>query len=52
MEAFDDYLRFCRIVGPWTDWFQGPGGNLSVKTKSQMFVKQSGVRIADTTKKQ
>lgn len=51
MEAFDDYLRFCRIVGPWTDWFQGPGGNLSVKTKSHMFVKQSGIRITDTTKK-
>lgn len=50
MEAFDEYLRFCRIVGPWTDWFQGPGGNLSVKTKTHMFVKQSGVRIADTTK--
>ncbi len=51
MEAIDEYVRFCRIVGPWTDWFQGPGGNLSVKDlfKNHMFVKQSGVRIADTT---
>jgi ribulose-5-phosphate 4-epimerase/fuculose-1-phosphate aldolase len=50
MEALDDYVKFCRIVGPWTDWFQGPGGNLSVKIKSSMFVKQSGIRIADTTR--
>lgn len=51
MEALDDYVRFCRIVGPWTDWFQGPGGNLSVKdtSRTHMFVKQSGIRIADTT---
>ena len=29
--ALEEYVHMCRMLGPWTDWVQGPGGNCSVK---------------------
>jgi rhamnose utilization protein RhaD (predicted bifunctional aldolase and dehydrogenase) len=41
----------CKLIGPWTDWIQGPGGNFSIKNDSSVLVKQSGFCIANTTEK-
>ncbi len=53
MEANDikEYVTLCRLLGPWTDWVQGPGGNISVKSwdHSSMIIKRSGALLADTT---
>lgn len=55
MEALNDileeYVTFCRCIGPWTDWNQGPGGNFSIKNDTHTIVKKSGAWIADTKEK-
>lgn len=48
MEALNEYVELCRRIGPWTDWVQGPGGNISIKTATEMIVKASGALIAET----
>lgn len=53
MEQSDikEYVTLCRLLGPWTDWVQGPGGNISVKSwdATRMIVKRSGALLANTT---
>ncbi len=43
-----EYDTLCRLIGPWTDWIQGPGGNISVKNESgdEILLKKSGARVA------
>ncbi len=48
-ELVDKYVDLCRRIGPWTDWTQGAGGNISVKDDSHLIVKQSGTRLVDAT---
>ena len=50
MELLDEYVYVCRMIGGWTDWVQGVGGNISVKQGDEILVKRSGARIGDTTK--
>jgi len=52
MESLNEYVDLCRRIGPWTDWVQGPGGNISIKTPTEMIVKASGSLIAETTAEQ
>jgi ribulose-5-phosphate 4-epimerase/fuculose-1-phosphate aldolase len=49
MELLAEYVSLCRMIGGWTDWVQGVGGNISIKCDQSMIVKRSGARIADTT---
>lgn len=42
-----EYTDLCRRIGPWTDWVQGPGGNISIKNETHLIVKASGTLIAD-----
>lgn len=44
-----DYETLCRLIGPWTDWIQGPGGNISVKDESinRIIVKKSGSLVSN-----
>jgi len=43
-----DYETLCRLIGPWTDWIQGPGGNISVKDEqaNRIIVKKSGTLVS------
>jgi len=49
-ELIDLYVDICRRIGPWTDWTQGAGGNISVKNNTHLIVKQSGTRIVDASR--
>jgi ribulose-5-phosphate 4-epimerase/fuculose-1-phosphate aldolase len=51
MEFLEEYVNMCKLIGPWTDWIQGPGGNFSIKNNSEVIVKESGFCIANTTEK-
>lgn len=44
----EEYETLCRIIGPWTDWIQGPGGNISVKdeTMNRIVLKKSGALVS------
>lgn len=44
----EEYETLCRRIGPWTDWIQGPGGNISVKdtTANRIIVKKSGAIVS------
>lgn len=44
-ELFD----ICRQLGPRADYFQGGGGNISVKVDEMMYIKASGRRIDSVT---
>ncbi len=44
-----EYVTLCRLVGGWTDWVQGPGGNISFKQDNELIIKRSGALLADTT---
>lgn len=44
-----DYITLNRLIGGWTDWVQGPGGNISLKAGNQLIIKQSGACLGDTT---
>ena len=48
MEIGEEYETLCRIIGPWTDWIQGPGGNISVKdaAANRIIVKKSGALVS------
>jgi ribulose-5-phosphate 4-epimerase/fuculose-1-phosphate aldolase len=50
MELLDEYVELCRLIGGWTDWVQGVGGNCSIKKDNSLIIKKSGARIGDTTK--
>lgn len=43
-----EYETLCRRIGPWTDWIQGPGGNISVKSDAanRIIVKKSGALVS------
>ena len=49
LEILDTYIELCRIIGPWQEWVQGAGGNISVKEGNTLIVKASGTRIADAS---
>jgi hypothetical protein len=51
MEAsiIDEYVDMCQLLGGWTDWVQGPGGNCSIKSNGNLLVKRSGSLIGDTS---
>jgi rhamnose utilization protein RhaD (predicted bifunctional aldolase and dehydrogenase) len=44
----EEYETLCRRIGPWTDWIQGPGGNISVKSDAanRIIVKRSGALVS------
>jgi rhamnose utilization protein RhaD (predicted bifunctional aldolase and dehydrogenase) len=44
----EEYETLCRRIGPWTDWIQGPGGNISVKdaATNRIIVKKSGALVS------
>lgn len=42
-------LDLCRRIGTRADYFQGGGGNVSVKIGDDMWIKASGRRIDDTS---
>jgi len=44
----EEYETLCRTIGPWTDWIQGPGGNISVKdeTMNRIVLKKSGALVS------
>ena len=44
----EEYETLCRRIGPWTDWIQGPGGNISVKSDAanRIIVKKSGALVS------
>jgi len=44
----EEYETLCRRIGPWTDWIQGPGGNISVKdeTTNRVVLKKSGALVS------
>jgi ribulose-5-phosphate 4-epimerase/fuculose-1-phosphate aldolase len=50
MELLDTYVELCRVIGGMTDWVQGGGGNISIKDGDTLLLKESGVRIGDTTR--
>ena len=41
-----EYETLCRLIGPWTDWIQGPGGNISVKNTTEILLKKSGALVS------
>jgi rhamnose utilization protein RhaD (predicted bifunctional aldolase and dehydrogenase) len=41
------YLDLCKRVGSLSEWVQGAGGNISVKSDNHVLIKASGTRIAD-----
>lgn len=49
MELLTEYVDLCRTIGGMTDWVQGGGGNISIKESDTLLLKESGVRIGDTT---
>ena len=50
MELIDTYVDLCRRLGGCSDWVQGAGGNISVKSGDDLVVKASGARIGETTR--
>jgi ribulose-5-phosphate 4-epimerase/fuculose-1-phosphate aldolase len=44
-----NYIRFSRLVGSYKELVQGSGGNISVKSDSQICIKSSGKLLAETT---
>jgi rhamnose utilization protein RhaD (predicted bifunctional aldolase and dehydrogenase) len=48
-ESVKTYTRLNKLIGGWTDWVQGAGGNCSVKLRDGLsfLVKQSGTALAD-----
>ena len=48
-EIINEYVKICRLIGPWTDWVQGQGGNISIKDGDNLIVKASGELIGNTT---
>jgi ribulose-5-phosphate 4-epimerase/fuculose-1-phosphate aldolase len=50
MELIDIYVDLCKRLGGCSDWVQGAGGNISVKSGDDLIVKASGARIGDTTR--
>jgi rhamnose utilization protein RhaD (predicted bifunctional aldolase and dehydrogenase) len=44
----EEYNTLCRLIGPWTDWIQGPGGNISVKDTcaNRILLKKSGALVS------
>ena len=48
-EIINEYVKICRLIGPWTDWVQGQGGNISIKDRDNLIVKASGELIGNTT---
>lgn len=50
MELLTEYVDLCRTIGGMTDWVQAGGGNISIKDGDTLLLKESGVRIGDTTR--
>jgi ribulose-5-phosphate 4-epimerase/fuculose-1-phosphate aldolase len=48
-DILNEYVNMCRLLGGWTDWVQGPGGNCSIKFDGKLLVKRSGALIGNTT---
>lgn len=46
-EITETYLDLCKRVGSLSEWVQGAGGNISVKSADHVLIKASGTRIAD-----
>jgi rhamnose utilization protein RhaD (predicted bifunctional aldolase and dehydrogenase) len=51
MEMIDEYKMLCRIVGGFTDWIQGAGGNISIKDEgiNRIILKRSGATVSSQT---
>ena len=45
-----DLVDLCKFVGSQTPhWVQGAGGNISVKDGSHLYIKASGIRLANVS---
>lgn len=42
----NEYNHLCKCIGGWTDWFQGAGGNISVKDEKTVVLKKSGATVS------
>jgi rhamnose utilization protein RhaD (predicted bifunctional aldolase and dehydrogenase) len=49
MEFLDEYIDLCKMFGALTEWIQGPGGNFSIKNKSNILIKRSGALVSAVT---
>ena len=45
----DDYVKLCTHLGGFSELIQGSGGNISVKSDTDIIIKSSGRILADTT---
>jgi len=44
-----DYIYLSKLFGACIDYVQATGGNISVKTDTELIIKKSGFAMADTT---
>lgn len=44
-----DYVNLCVFLGSFKELIQGSGGNISVKSNTQIMIKSSGRVLAETT---
>lgn len=47
-EDIHNYIHLCRFLGGYKDLVQGSGGNISVKSETQICIKSSGRLLAET----
>ncbi len=45
----DLYKKLCIVFGAFQELIQGAGGNISIKSDSQIILKASGVSLSETT---
>jgi len=43
----DEYRYLSNKYGTFLNWFQAGGGNISVKTNNELYIKQSGTSVCD-----
>jgi uridine kinase/ribulose-5-phosphate 4-epimerase/fuculose-1-phosphate aldolase len=46
-DSLRDYMNLCKWISLDPSLVQGPGGNVSVKSKSGIIIKSSGARMSD-----
>ena len=44
-----DYIYLSKLFGACIDYVQATGGNISVKTDTELIIKKSGFAMAETT---
>jgi rhamnose utilization protein RhaD (predicted bifunctional aldolase and dehydrogenase) len=44
-----DYIYLSKLFGACIDYVQATGGNISVKTDTELIIKKSGFAMVETT---